>query len=961
MLCQVDESMHPNYPHKESSIMKITFRFLLLLALSLGFQSRSSAQFVTLPDPDFASALLFTPFSSCVSGNQLDTVCVQNYIVSNPTYPLDLTARSISDLTGIQYFRGLTNLKVSTNQLTSLPPLPTSLLYFSVDNNQLSSLPALPAGLLLLNCSQNLFTALPPSLPSGLQVLICNSNQLTSLPTLPSGLQQLLCAQNNLTSLPALPSTLTNLGCGNNQLSALPTLPSGLTTLTCLNNPLGGGLPVLPSSLVTLFCSNNQLTSLPTLPAGLQYLYAESNPITTLPVLPNSLKYLSAYNTGLNNLPILPAALETLMVYNTYITTLPQLPNGLRYLNCHNTLLDCSPLLPSSLLFIDYGSTNVPCLPNHPLSLTSGDITTLNLPICSPGSPCAPALPYVKGKAYVDYNNNCVMDGNDIPFQGRIVDANNQYFAITQSNGEYLMYLDTVSYSVNANIPSPLYQLNCPGVPYTGTFTAITDSLVNADFAYYPVAICPWLWVDIGQTSPRACQVEHTYVDYCNNGTDTAYNTYVEVTLDPMMQLLSSTLPYTTVIGNTYTFPVGTVAPGQCGSFLITDSVFCSALIDEAICVTAEIFPNNACNIPNSAWDQSHVELRAACTGSNIRFGIYNTGTGNMTVPSSYSIYEDHVLMINNASFQLPAGDSLIINLPVTHKTYQLDAQQTPNHPGYSFPRVFVEKCGLPTYSFGYITPVAQDDMDDFVEIDCQQLRNSYDPNHKYVQPEGVTSSHYILANDELEYTLTFQNTGNDTAYQVVITDTLDTQVLDVSTMVSGVSSHPYTLDVFSPGVLRWTFANINLPDSASNEAASQGFVKFKIRQQPNNPPGTVINNQVGIFFDYNAPIITNIATVTIQTHAFIFSVEYTDPQAKLQVNAYPNPFTDLLNIAVGGDQQFDDLRLEIRDLSGRLIISRENQGMQMQVNTSGLAAGTYLFTLIHQGRTLAAGKLVAQ
>ena len=48
-------------------------------------------------------------------------------------------------------------------------------------------------------------------------------------------------------------------------------------------------------------------------------------------------------------------------------------------------------------------------------------------------------------------------------------------------------------------------------------------------------------------------------------------------------------------------------------------------------------------------------------------------------------------------------------------------------------------------------------------------LTCAYDPNDKLVEPLGILDEHYTLMNQELDYTIRFQNTGNDTAFNVVL------------------------------------------------------------------------------------------------------------------------------------------------------------------------------------------------
>jgi uncharacterized repeat protein (TIGR01451 family) len=73
----------------------------------------------------------------------------------------------------------------------------------------------------------------------------------------------------------------------------------------------------------------------------------------------------------------------------------------------------------------------------------------------------------------------------------------------------------------------------------------------------------------------------------------------------------------------------------------------------------------------------------------------------------------------------------------------------------------------------------------------------SWDPNDKAVNPSGVTAAHYTLMDEELQYTIRFQNCGNDTAFNIRVLDTLDAN-LDMSTLQIVASSHPVSLQMTS-------------------------------------------------------------------------------------------------------------------------------------------------------------------
>lgn len=144
-------------------------------------------------------------------------------------------------------------------------------------------------------------------------------------------------------------------------------------------------------------------------------------------------------------------------------------------------------------------------------------------------------------------------------------------------------------------------------------------------------------------------------------------------------------------------------------------------------------------------------------------------------------------------------------------------------------------------------------------------VRCAYDPNDKLVEPRHVDpdTNYYAALDDELVYTIRFQNTGNDTAYTVRLEDRLS-EHLDWSTYRLTGSGHPCTSVLTDEGLLTFQFEHIMLPDSSVNLLESQGFVRFTIRPLQRTPDGTRIENSAAIFFDFNSPIITNTVYNTI-------------------------------------------------------------------------------------------------
>lgn len=139
-----------------------------------------------------------------------------------------------------------------------------------------------------------------------------------------------------------------------------------------------------------------------------------------------------------------------------------------------------------------------------------------------------------------------------------------------------------------------------------------------------------------------------------------------------------------------------------------------------------------------------------------------------------------------------------------------------------------------------------------------QVLVCSFDPNDKTANPVGVDSMGYISpTTTSLEYLVRFQNTGNDTALNVVIRDQLDPNLYWPS-FVPLASSHAVQITGDQNGEVVFSFLNIMLPDSNVDELGSQGFIKYSIDIDAGTTVGTSIYNTADIYFDSNPPVVTN-------------------------------------------------------------------------------------------------------
>lgn len=168
-------------------------------------------------------------------------------------------------------------------------------------------------------------------------------------------------------------------------------------------------------------------------------------------------------------------------------------------------------------------------------------------------------------------------------------------------------------------------------------------------------------------------------------------------------------------------------------------------------------------------------------------------------------------------------------------------------------------------------------DSTDNIGTKCFTVQGSYDPNEIIVEPSGFDPDGYITNTEDLIYTILFQNTGNDTAFYVEIIDTLPNSINFLSIELL-LSSHQFIMQIIHPGIVKFIFNNIQLPDSAADELNSHGLIQFKVKQTTNNLPGTIISNSANIIFDFNAPVQTNTVTNTIFDCSQMASVNFNNP-----------------------------------------------------------------------------------
>ena len=570
------------------------------------------------------------------------------------------------------------------------------------------------------------------------------------------------------------------------------------------------------------------------------------------------------------------------------------------------------------------------------------------------------------GNVFADLNNSCLPDTGEFDLQNWILaaaDVNGQtYYTTTDSMGNYSIEAEYGTYDVSLTLPNAYWDTVC-----TGGSTVVLNTPYQKDTVDFPVSAmipCPLLDVDISAAFLRLCFPSYYMVYYCNSGVVAEQNAYVQVQLDTFITYNSSMIPAIDLGNNLYQFNIGTVAPGDCGYFYINVTVDCDTnLAGITHCTEAHIYPDTVCS---NAWSGPNLNLDVQCLGDSVQFMISNAG-GNMLGTLTYNIFEDNVMM-RTGNYNIGSGQSENIYVTTQNgSTYRIVAQQDPNFPpilGDTLISLAIEACGIDSsgqFTTGYVTQFSNFSGSPFYDIDCQPNIGSYDPNDKLAYPVGYGPQHYIHDYTDLDYYIRFQNTGTDTAFRVVIVDTIS-PYLDVASITVGAASHPYSYEITGNGTLVVTFDNILLPDSSTNFDASQGFIKFAVEQVANNPVGTIINNRASIYFDYNAPVATNTTFHEIGSDFYTIDlVGIEDVMVEnVFIKVFPNPFHQQARIHIEG-ASFMQIDFELYDMTGRRLYHQSSHENTFDIRINDLTSGVYLYRIIADGQLLNSGKLMAR
>ncbi|NHN26094.1 T9SS type A sorting domain-containing protein [Flavobacterium jejuense] len=226
------------------------------------------------------------------------------------------------------------------------------------------------------------------------------------------------------------------------------------------------------------------------------------------------------------------------------------------------------------------------------------------------------------------------------------------------------------------------------------------------------------------------------------------------------------------------------------------------------------------------------------------------------------------------------------------------------------------------------INPIVGDGMaGDNIFVFNQDVIGSFDPNDITCIEGDVVSPASI--GDYLHYVVNFENTGTDQAENIVIRVEVNPADYDINTMQLLNASHNVGIRV-NNNIIEFIFQAIYL------DTGGHGNILLKMKTKDNLIPSDIVTNKADIYFDYNAPVTTNLANTTFETLSN--SIVTIDSS----VSVYPNPSKGLFTINTNSTIE----SIEIYDVQGRIVQTKKSNEKSTFVDISSFSNGIYFMKI---------------
>ncbi len=576
-------------------------------------------------------------------------------------------------------------------------------------------------------------------------------------------------------------------------------------------------------------------------------------------------------------------------------------------------------------------------------------------------------MPNMIGEIYNDDDLNCEWLEDETPLSQRsvLINPGNQIVQTNQTGTWQFIAPFTGEYTIQYDTLGP-WSTACSS--YAIVEVSHLDSIAVAKpFGLKLDLPCSDPSINIHMPLMRPCRENQVvFVEICNsiNASAPLPASEVIVTLDSNQTIDTANISYEILEQNKIRFSTIHLEPDTCQKLKIFTDLSCNIIPGQSICMSARLDAINSCDIFHDShmaaqnncllpYDNSILSMSMICEGDSIKIDVINNGDtilGDMQCPSQLRIFQDDVFVAQD-SIRIPGQSSKTITLFATGETIRVECDQHPFYPGERTLIQLLELCGdNANWTPDQYNLFDLGDRSPLIDVFCGPATASYDPNDKRGVPYGQGAHNFIPHSQQIEYIIRFQNTGNDTAFDIRIIDTLDFN-LDFLTFKAGISSHEYDLEIKqleNQFILIWNFNQIYLPDSTTNEQKSHGFLKYSIQPRFGIDDFTIIYNNADIYFDFNDPIRTNTTVHTVRDLTDIYSTtSFLQPkssQDKLRIYLVPNPSQGEFCIEHNSLNAMEGLR--IFNMQGQLILENQVYFGNRYCLSLSLDRGLYLLQL---------------
>ena len=629
------------------------------------------------------------------------------------------------------------------------------------------------------------------------------------------------------------------------------------------------------------------LSSLTEVPSTLKNFTLVGSTITSLPNLPESLDSLLCDNNELTSLPILPKNLKGLGCRFNKISTLPTLPETLGELFCGNNLLTSLPTLPSNLVSLGFENNKISTLQQLPSAIK-----------------------------HLYCNNNLLTALPKLPSNLMVLLCNNNNISCIPFLPKNISYIVLDDYLCIPNRPN-----NNNFTIYNGQYiqSNLEDRLCllspnNNNCNVYPV-VKGHIYIDVNDDKKFTSGIDFPYSnaiiisDYTTNTNKDGeyYFVYEDLntkkTITPKLPSeFSTTISFDTVNFKNF----NEIRFGK--DFIINTSNLNDVKVDLISSVQRP--------------------------GFNTYYNVQVKNNGYQKLNANVKLEYDS---------RLTFSDTIInATISISEISWIVEDLKPFESRNFSIRFILDANAQLGTYSNAVasvkssLNDINPNDNTDTISTIIQ---GSYDPNDISVNKGSEVLRAAIQNQENFDYTIRFQNTGSDTAFTVVVKDTLPSN-LDLSSIQITNSSSPY-LFTLKGNVATWTFKKINLPDSTTNEKASHGFVKYAIKPLSTVQINETIDNTAAIYFDFNTPVVTN----TVSTR--VTNITGLEDELSNQFTLYPNPSKGEFKI----DLKESLATVQIINPNGTVVIEKTSKGIS-SFDLRNESKGLYFVKVISNNET---------